>query len=73
MSATLEWFGTATFRVRDGGRTFFFDAYVDRLPGLEPVGLSTAEIDEADFVFVSHATSTTSTGPTRSPAAPVPS
>ena len=24
MSATLEWFGTATFRVRDDGRTFFF-------------------------------------------------
>jgi len=26
-----------------------------RLPGLEPVGLTTAEVTEADFVFVSHA------------------
>jgi L-ascorbate metabolism protein UlaG (beta-lactamase superfamily) len=52
---TLEWFGTATFRVRAEHRTLFFDAYVDRLPGLDPVGLTTAEIDEADFVFVSHA------------------
>ena len=35
--ATLEWFGTATFRVRDAGLNLFFDAYLDRLPGLEPV------------------------------------
>jgi L-ascorbate metabolism protein UlaG (beta-lactamase superfamily) len=53
--ATLEWFGTATFRVRDAGLSLFFDAYLDRLPGLEPVGLSTREVGQADFVFVSHA------------------
>jgi L-ascorbate metabolism protein UlaG (beta-lactamase superfamily) len=53
--ATLEWFGTATFRVKTKGLTLFFDAYLDRLPGLDPVGLSTAEVEIADFVFVSHA------------------
>jgi L-ascorbate metabolism protein UlaG (beta-lactamase superfamily) len=52
---TLEWFGTSTFRVRRGGLTLFFDAYLDRLPGLQPSGLSTTEVDAADFVFVSHA------------------
>ncbi len=52
---TLEWYGTATFRVRDAGLDLFFDAYLDRLPGLDPVGLSTAEVAKADFVFVSHA------------------
>ena len=41
----LEWYGTATFRVRDAGLDLFFDAYLDRLPGLDPVGLSTAEVD----------------------------
>ncbi len=51
----LEWFGTATFRIRTHGVTLFFDAYLDRLPGLDPVGLSTGAVDEADFVFVSHA------------------
>ena len=51
----LEWFGTATFRVRAAGLDLFFDAYLDRLPGLDPVGLSTAGVDKADFVFVSHA------------------
>ena len=55
MPTTIEWFGTTTFRIRTGGRTLFFDAYLDRLPGLEPVGLSTAEVTEAQFVFVSHA------------------
>ncbi len=54
-STVLEWFGTATFRIRTNGVTLFFDAYLDRLPGLEPVGLTTDEVDEADFVFVSHA------------------
>ena len=52
---TLEWFGTATFRVRHAGLDLFFDGYLDRLPGLDPVGLSTAEVEKADFVFVSHA------------------
>ena len=55
MPATLEWFGTATFRVQDEGLDLFFDAYLDRLPGLPPVGLSTAAVDKADYVFISHA------------------
>jgi L-ascorbate metabolism protein UlaG (beta-lactamase superfamily) len=55
VTTTLEWFGTATFRVRAEGLDLFFDAYLDRLPGLDPVGLTTAGVDKADFVFVSHA------------------
>jgi L-ascorbate metabolism protein UlaG (beta-lactamase superfamily) len=54
-TAVLEWYGTATFRLRTRGLTLFFDAYLDRLPGLQPIGVSTGEVDEADFVFVSHA------------------
>ena len=37
------------------GLDLFFDGYLDRLPGLDPVGLSVAEVGRADFVFVSHA------------------
>lgn len=56
MSAwSVEWFGTATFRVRRPGLDLFFDGYLDRVPGLDPVGLSVAEVTRADFVFVSHA------------------
>jgi L-ascorbate metabolism protein UlaG (beta-lactamase superfamily) len=52
---TVEWFGTATFRVRRPGLDLFFDGYLDRLPGLDPVGLRIEEVERADFVFVSHA------------------
>lgn len=52
---TVEWFGTCTFRVSGPGATLFFDAYLDRLPGLEPAGLTTKEVERTDFVFVSHA------------------
>ncbi len=41
--------------MRNAGPVLFFDAYLDRVPGLDPVGLSTREVGEADFVFVSHA------------------
>ena len=52
---TVEWFGTATFRARRPGLDLFFDGYLDRVPGLDPVGLSVAEVTRADFLFVSHA------------------
>jgi L-ascorbate metabolism protein UlaG (beta-lactamase superfamily) len=52
---TVEWFGTSTFRARRPGLDLFFDGYLDRVPGLDPVGLSVAEVTRADFVFVSHA------------------
>jgi L-ascorbate metabolism protein UlaG (beta-lactamase superfamily) len=54
-SWTVEWFGTTTFRVRRPALDLLFDGYLDRLPGLDPVGPSVAEVDRADFVFVSHA------------------
>ena len=52
---TLEWFGCATFRVRAGGLTLFFDTYLDKIPGSPEVSLSCAAVDAADYVFVSHA------------------
>lgn len=55
MSLSLEWFGCTTFRVRTRGLTLWFDTFVDRVPAAEPVGVTSSDIDEADFVFVSHA------------------
>ncbi len=40
MSATLEWFGTATFRLTLGDMVLFLDTYMDRVPSAPPVGLS---------------------------------
>ncbi len=54
MSITLEWLGTATFRLRIGDLTVFLDAYMDRVPSAPPIGLSTAEVTEADYILVGH-------------------
>ena len=54
MSTTLDWLGTATFRLRIGDLTLFLDAYMDRVPAAPPVGLSAATVDKADFVLVGH-------------------
>lgn len=55
MTATIEWFGVTTFRVQTEGLTIFFDAYLDKMPGAAPDGLSAAQVKEADFIFVTHA------------------
>jgi L-ascorbate metabolism protein UlaG (beta-lactamase superfamily) len=55
MTLSVEWFGCATFRVRIGSSTLFFDTYLDKAPGVPSAGLSTADVDAADFVFISHA------------------
>ncbi len=51
---TLEWLGTATFRLTIGELVVFLDAYMDRVPAAPPVGLSAAEVTRADFVLVGH-------------------
>jgi L-ascorbate metabolism protein UlaG (beta-lactamase superfamily) len=50
----LEWLGCATFRVRIGALTLFFDTFVDRIAAAEPVGVRSEEVDDADFLFISH-------------------
>src|SRR5438876_342408 len=54
LTTTLEWLGTATFRLTIGELVVFLDAYMDRVPSAPPVGLRTAEVTRADFVLVGH-------------------
>ena len=54
MNVTLEWLGCATFRLTVGELVIFLDAYIDRVSSAPPVGLSTSEIDRADYVLVGH-------------------
>ena len=54
MTITLDWLGTATFRLRIGDLTIFLDAYMDRVPAAPAVGLSAVDVTEADFVLVGH-------------------
>ena len=55
MQISLDWLGCATFRLTLDDTVVFLDAYMDRVPGAPPVGLSAAEVRKADFVLVGHA------------------
>lgn len=54
MTATLEWLGTATFRLTIGDLVLFLDTYMDRVPAAPPVGLSAAGVTRADFILMGH-------------------
>ncbi|MGK2966016.1 MAG: MBL fold metallo-hydrolase, partial [Tepidiformaceae bacterium] len=55
MKATLEWFGTATWRLVVGETVYWLDAYVNRSPTAIPLRLRGEDIDAADYVIVGHA------------------
>lgn len=50
----LDWLGCATFRLTVGEVTVFLDAYLDRVPSAPPVGITTEEVDRADWILVGH-------------------
>lgn len=52
--ATLDWLGCATFRLIRDDLVVFLDAYIDRVPSALPTGVTTADIDRADWVVVGH-------------------
>src|SRR5438093_12851064 len=54
MRVTLAWLCVATFRLTIGKLVVFLDAYLDRVPAAPPVGLTTADVDRADYVLVGH-------------------
>jgi L-ascorbate metabolism protein UlaG (beta-lactamase superfamily) len=54
MRITLDWLGVATYRLVIDGIIIFLDAYVDRVPAAPLVGITTADIARADYVFIGH-------------------
>jgi L-ascorbate metabolism protein UlaG (beta-lactamase superfamily) len=54
VTITLDWLGCATFRLKIDGLVIFLDAFLDRAPGAPPVGLTTGQVDRADFIMVGH-------------------
>ena len=52
---SLKWFGCTTFRLRVNDLTLMLDAYLSKVAGAAPQGLSAADIPAGDFVFISHA------------------
>ena len=54
MNATLDWLGCATFRLTIGELVIFLDAYLDRVPSAQPVGLGVDDVAEAHWIVVGH-------------------
>src|SRR5213593_1194998 len=54
MTVTLDWLGCATFRLTIDDAVVFLDAYMDRVTRAEKVGLTTAEVERADYILVGH-------------------
>ena len=54
MDITLDWLGTATFRLKIGHLVIFLDTYMDRVAGAPPVGLAAAAVTQADWILIGH-------------------
>jgi L-ascorbate metabolism protein UlaG (beta-lactamase superfamily) len=54
MRITLDWLGVSTYRLVIDDIVIFLDAYLDRVAGAPPVGLTTADITRADYVLIGH-------------------
>jgi len=56
MTATLDWYGCATYRLTIGDVVVFLDAYLDRVPGAAGPNppVRPEDIDRADWIVVGH-------------------
>jgi L-ascorbate metabolism protein UlaG (beta-lactamase superfamily) len=54
VTATLDWYGCATFRLTLPGLVVFLDAYIDRVPGAPGPGLRAEDVDRADWIVIGH-------------------
>ena len=54
MSAILDWYGCATFRLVLDDLVVFLDAYIDRVPGAPGTGLRADDVERADWIVVGH-------------------
>jgi L-ascorbate metabolism protein UlaG (beta-lactamase superfamily) len=54
MAVTLDWLGTATYRLTVDDTVIFLDGYIDRVAAAPPVGLRVADVERADYVLVGH-------------------
>jgi L-ascorbate metabolism protein UlaG (beta-lactamase superfamily) len=55
VTATLDWYGCATFRLRTTeGLTVWLDAYLDRVPAAAQSGVAVDDVTAADWILVGH-------------------
>ncbi|KAL2280650.1 hypothetical protein FJTKL_12364 [Diaporthe vaccinii] len=54
MSTSIEWFGATTYRLKTNGMVIWLDTWLER-PSVLPKYLDVDDVDEADYIFISHA------------------
>jgi L-ascorbate metabolism protein UlaG (beta-lactamase superfamily) len=54
MATTLDWLGCATYRLTIGGLVVFLDTFMDRTSTAPAVGMTTADVDRADWLLIGH-------------------
>ncbi len=54
MRATLEWFGTATWRLTVGDTVIWLDAYINRAPTAAPLPQRAEQVTRADYILIGH-------------------
>jgi len=54
MSMTIDWLGCATFRLAIDGLVIYLDTYIDRPADAPDVGVTLADISEADYALIGH-------------------
>jgi L-ascorbate metabolism protein UlaG (beta-lactamase superfamily) len=54
MRIILDWLGVSTFRLMIGDLVIFLDAYLDRVPAAPLVGITTADVERADYILIGH-------------------
>ena len=54
MSATLQWFGTATWRLIVDDYVIWLDAYINRAPTAAPVPERAEAVERADAILIGH-------------------
>ena len=54
MATTLDWLGCATYRLTIGDLVVFLDTFMDRTSTAPAVGMTTADVDRADWLLIGH-------------------
>ncbi|MBN4064542.1 MBL fold metallo-hydrolase [Dehalococcoides mccartyi] len=54
MTVTLDWFGCTTYRLNINGLVLFLDTFMDRLSTAPDMGMTSADITEADYAIIGH-------------------
>jgi hypothetical protein len=54
MHIILDWLGVSTLSADDRRFRIFLDVYMDRVPATPPVGITSGDVERADYILIGH-------------------